>query len=87
VQAILIYRDMERNDKVSVLICNDITQRRWEVKDLTTASVGLWEPSYDKEIWRKNKVLHLFVERVEQGDAETTKAIAPQEIQVLEWKP
>ncbi|OQP63418.1 neuraminidase [Niastella vici] len=87
VQAVLIFRDAERNDKVSVLQCNDITQRRWEVKDLTTEPVGLWEPSYDTDSWKKNKVLHLFVERVEQGDAETTKAIEPQPVQVLEWKP
>jgi len=87
VQAVLIFRDQERDNKVSVLTCNDITQRRWEVKDLTTSSVGLWEPSFDKEMWKKNQVLHLFVERVEQGDAETTKAIEPQPVQVLEWKP
>lgn len=84
VQAILIFRDQERNNKVSVLQCNNITQPRWEVKDLTRETVGLWEPSFDTEIWKKSRVLHLFVERVEQGDAETTKAIEPQPVQVLE---
>lgn len=86
VQAILIYRDIERNDKVSIAVCNDINQRRWEVKDLTETSVGLWEPSYDKQIWQSKGELHLFVERVEQGDAETTRAIAPQPVQVIEYK-
>jgi hypothetical protein len=87
VQAIMVYRDVERGEKVSVATCNDIVQDKWQVKDLTNTAVGLWEPSYDKELWKKSKVLHLFVERVEQGDAETTKAIAPQPVQVLEWKP
>jgi hypothetical protein len=32
-------------------------------------------------------VLNLFVERVEQGDSETIKDIAPQPVKVLEWKP
>jgi hypothetical protein len=87
IQGILIYRDIEQNEKVSVAICNDIARGKWQVKNLTTTPVGLWEPSYDKEMWQKRKELHLFVERVEQGDAETTKAIPPQPVQVLEWKP
>ncbi|THU40959.1 neuraminidase [Niastella caeni] len=87
VQGILIYRDIEQGGQVSVAISNNITQGKWQVKDLTTTPVGLWEPSYDKELWKKKSVLHLFVERVEQGDAETTKAIPPQPVQVLEWKP
>lgn len=86
VRAILIYRDIERNDKVSVIMCNDIQQGKWEVKDLTETPVGLWEPSYDKQIWQSKGELHLFVERVEQGDGETTRAIAPQPVQVLEYK-
>ncbi|HEY1201166.1 MAG TPA: BNR repeat-containing protein [Niastella sp.] len=86
VQAILIYRDIERNDKVSIMMCNDITQRKWAVKDLTETAVGLWEPSYDKQVWQSKGELHLFVERVEQGDGETTRAIAPQPVQVLEYK-
>ena len=87
IQGILVYRDIEQNEKVSVAICNDITRGKWQVKNLTTTPVGLWEPSYDKEMWQKRKELHLFVERVEQGDAETTRAIPPQPVQVLEWKP
>jgi hypothetical protein len=86
-QGILVYRDEEQGDKVSFSVCNDIQQGKWQIKDLTTPPVGLWEPSYDKEQWKQNKVLYLFIERVEQGDAETTKAIGPQPVQVLEWKP
>jgi hypothetical protein len=86
IQAILIYRDVERNDKVSIAVCNDINQGRWAVKDLTETSVGLWEPSYDKQVWQSKGELHLFVERVEQGDGETTRAIAPQPVQVIEYK-
>jgi hypothetical protein len=87
VQGILIYRDAERGDKVSMSVCDNITQGKWQAKDLTTTPVGLWEPSYDKESWRQNKILYLFIEQVEQGDAETTRAIEPQPVQVLEWKP
>ncbi|WP_207514952.1 BNR repeat-containing protein [Longitalea luteola] len=86
VLGVLVYRDIERNEKASVAYCNDLRQGKWQVKDLSAATVGLWEPSYDKEIWRKHNVLHLFLERVEQGDGETTRAIPPQPVQVLEWK-
>ncbi len=85
VQGLLVYRDIERKEKASVAYCADITKGQWQVKDLTTFPVGLWEPSYDKEIWQKRQVLHLFIERVEQGDGETTRAIPPQPVQVLEW--
>jgi hypothetical protein len=87
VQGILVYRDVEQGERVSVAICNDIKQGQWQVRNLTDTSVGLWEPSYDKEIWKSRQVLHLFVERVEQGDGETTRVIEPQPVQVIEWKP
>lgn len=86
-QGMLIYRDEELGDKVSMSVCDDIARGKWQVKALTATPVGLWEPSYDTELWKQSKVLNLFIERVEQGDAETTKAIAPQPVQVLEWKP
>lgn len=86
VQGTLIFRDLERGEKVSIATSTDITKGNWQVKDLTTTSVGLWEPSYDKQIWQSKGELHLFVERVEQGDGETTRAIAPQPVQVLEYK-
>lgn len=86
-QGMLIYRDEELGDKVSMSVCDDIAMGKWQVKDLTATPVGLWEPSYDTELWQQSKILNLFIERVEQGDAETTKAIAPQPVQVLEWKP
>jgi hypothetical protein len=87
VQGLLVFRDIEQGDKVSVAVCSDIQKGKWLVQHLTTASVGLWEPSYDTDVWKSKNVLHLFIERVEQGDAETTKDIGPQPVQVLEWKP
>jgi hypothetical protein len=86
-QGMLIYRDEELGDKVSMSVCEDIALGKWQVKELTATPVGLWEPSYDTELWQQSKILNLFIERVEQGDAETTKAIAPQPVQVLEWEP
>jgi hypothetical protein len=49
--------------------------------------VGSWEPSYDTERWKKDRVLHLFVQRTGQGDGETLEELAPQPVYILEWKP
>ena len=87
VQALLLYRDLEQGDQVSAASCQDIMVGKWTIRTLTKESVGLWEPSYDTDLWRTNKLLHLFVQYVEQGDGETTKALAPQPVRVLEWKP
>lgn len=86
-KAYLIFRDEERNNRVSVAICNDLESGHWTVKDLTDFSVGMWEPSYDTELWKSHKVLHLYTQNVEQGDSESTKDLDDQMVYILEWKP
>jgi hypothetical protein len=68
-------------------VCDDLGRGQWQLEDLTTQSVGMWEPSYDTELWARAKVLDLFIERVGQGDAETSQDLPPQTISILEWKP
>lgn len=82
----VFFRDEERGDKVSVAISKDIDKGKWNFKDLTKTSVGLWEPTYDTELWKNKKILNLFVEHVEQGDGETTKELTGQKAAVLQWK-
>lgn len=81
----VFFRDVERGNKVSVAISNDVDKGKWRFKDLTRTSVGLWEPTYDTELWKDKKILNLFVENVEQGDGETTKDLTGQKAAVLEW--
>ncbi|TDH21343.1 neuraminidase [Segetibacter sp. 3557_3] len=85
--AALIFRDEERGSRVSVAINHDIRLPKWQIKDLSTQSVGSWEPSYDTELWKNKGVLNLFVQNVQQVDAEGVAATTPQPVQVLEWKP
>lgn len=85
--AYLLFRDAERGSKVSVGICQDLAHPQWEILDLTTASVGNWEPSYDTEQWRNAGWLHLFVQNVGQGDGEQLENLPPQMVRILEWKP
>lgn len=80
----LIFRDEERQAKVSIATCSDIKKNEWTVEDLTHTSVDQWEPSYDTELWQKKKKLHLFVQKAEQIDGEGKADIAPQAVQILE---
>lgn len=80
----LIFRDEERGAKVSMAIGNTSEKENWKVVDLTDFTVGSWEPSYDTELWKEMGVLNLFVQRVEQVDAEGKADFQAQMVNVLE---
>jgi hypothetical protein len=86
-QAFLVFRDAEREDKVSVAISNSFPDALWKVTDLTETSVGAWEPSYDTELWKSKGILNLFLQKVEQVDGEGLADSKPDTVSVLEWKP
>lgn len=80
----LLFRDEEREEKVSIAVCKDINVSDWKISDLTDFSVGSWEPSFDTELWRDKGLLHIFVQKVDQVDGEGKADIEPQKVQVLE---
>lgn len=82
----LIFRDEERGSKVSVAVNKDISLNNWHIEDLSETTVGSWEPTYDTELWKQKKQLHLFVQFTDQKDAEGKASILPQPIQVMEIK-
>ncbi|MFD2033407.1 BNR repeat-containing protein [Belliella marina] len=77
----IIYRDEERDSKVSMVYQN---KSDWTVRDLTGQSVGQWEPTYDISLWKSTKSLHLFVQKVEQIDGEGIAEGKSSPIQVVE---
>ena len=83
---IIIFRDEERGSRVTAAVNNNINFNNWQLKDLTSSSVGSWEPSYDTELWKRKNQLHLFVQYTDQKDGEGKANIAPQAVQVLEVK-
>jgi len=87
IQVLLVFRDSERADRISVATTYNPPNNTWTIKDITETSVGMWEPTYDPELWQRKKQLHLFVQTVGQGEAEGIENIAAQMISVLEWKP
>lgn len=83
----LLFRDEERGGKVSMAVCQDLNTNKWAIRDLTDFSVGSWESSFDTELWRNKKQLHIFVQKADQVDGEGKADIAPQKVQVLEVYP
>jgi hypothetical protein len=79
-----IFRDEERGSKVSVVCTDLMATGEWKVSDLTEFSVDAWEPTYDTELWKQKKELHLFVQRTRQGDGERIQETDPQPVYVLE---
>ncbi len=86
-RAIIIFRDAERGSRVSAAIATDLATDRWNIVDLENANVGMWEPSFDQNLWNRRKTLNLFVQNVDQGDGEKLESLPPQMISILEWKP
>ncbi|GHT40157.1 hypothetical protein FACS189437_05360 [Bacteroidia bacterium] len=82
-QFALIYRDEERGSKVTLAVCSDFPRNQWLIKDLTSYPVGEWEPTYDTELWKEQQLLHLFVQKVQQGDGEKNTDIEAQPIVIL----
>jgi hypothetical protein len=83
-QFFLIYRDEERDSKVSMAICDNLSVNQWQVEDLTSYSVGEWEPTFDTELWRNQQKLNLFVQKVEQGDGEKISDLESQPILIID---
>ena len=86
-KAYLVFRDVERGGKVSLSTCQDLEKGVWTVQDLTAYGVGNWEPSFDTELWKQKKQLHLFVQKAGQGDGETLEDLPAQPVTILEWQP
>ncbi len=86
-QIIMVFRDFERGGGVSAAIGYPPGYSEWEITDLDTTEVGLWEPTHDPTIWKQAQTLHLFHQHVGQGEGETLEDIPAQQISVLEWKP
>ena len=65
-------------------VCNNIENNSWQTKNLTNFSVGMWEPTYDTELWKTAGKLNLFIQNVGQGESETLENIPPQIVSILD---
>lgn len=70
--AYYIFRDAERDSRVSVAFTPELGIKDWEISDITDFSVDAWEPTFDINLWNRLQKLHIYVQRVHQGDGERT---------------
>lgn len=82
----VVFRDAELGGGISVASAASASGA-WRVSSLWAASVGQWEPTHDPIAWRDRRALHLFVQRVGQGDAEQLEPMTAQPVSILEWLP
>lgn len=84
--AILLFRDIERGSVASLAKCNNLFKNLWTVEDITKESLESWEPSYDTELWKKNRKLNIFIQKTGQGDGEKLDSMPPQPVYILNYK-
>ena len=82
---LLLFRDAERGNRVSVAHISDFSSGTFTLRDLTEQGVGAWEPSYDTELWRQRRVLHVFLQTVAQVDGEGIAQAPASMVRVLQW--
>ena len=87
----VVFRDVDRGNKISVASTANIDQDPWAFKDLTPDAYGFWEPTGDDSLWMRDKTIHLFVQNTEQMDYKDNTGAKtdanPTMVRVLEWKP
>lgn len=82
-----IFRDVERDSRVSMASRAMTGGSPWHVRDLTDYSVGAWEPSIDTRLWRERGILSIFAQASAQGDGERTTTTGPRPVRVITLCP
>jgi hypothetical protein len=60
---------------------------QFKLIDLNQENMGSWEPSYDAEGWKQDRIMSIFLQPVRQADAEGITNESAQMVSVLEWIP
>lgn len=81
----VLYRDRERDGKVTLAATFNGPDGDWEVVDLTDFDVNAWEPTIDNQLWRDRKKMHIFLQNTYQGDGERALEKGPTPVYVLEY--
>ncbi len=61
-------------------------EKDWKIIDLTSYSVGDWEPNYDLRLFELKKEVALFVQNVRQEDSEVLSSINATPVKILKLK-
>jgi hypothetical protein len=83
----VIFRDDELGGRVTRAYTASLRPPAWRFESLTEENLDRWEPTCDRALWERLGVLHLFYQRVGQGDGEQWADLPPQMVSILEWQP
>ncbi|MBN2262279.1 MAG: BNR repeat-containing protein [Prolixibacteraceae bacterium] len=84
-QITVVYRDEEHGDQLC-LVRSFFPELNWQTEVFNTGTLGRWEPSFDTELWKRHNKLHLFYQRVGQGNNETGVNLSAQKVGVIMLK-
>ncbi|MBC7783562.1 MAG: BNR-4 repeat-containing protein, partial [Burkholderiales bacterium] len=78
-RALVVFRDYQRGNVVTVAYSLSPLRNDWQMLDLTTEDLGTWEPSYDVARWKNDGILSMYYQRI--GSQTGVQA------SILEWNP
>lgn len=74
-RVLVVMRYKEVNNNIVVAISDD--RVTWETITLSSDNMGVYEPTYDAELWKRENKLHLYHQRLGTGGSNT--------VSILEW--
>jgi hypothetical protein len=83
----LVYRDEEVGNQIVLAKAKVGKKIKWQSSIVSPFPVDRWEPSFDTELMRTQNKLHLYFQKVGQGQGETTVGMVPQLVGILEIIP
>lgn len=82
----MLFRDAERNNRLSIALNGDLPAGNWQIKDILQEDLGSWEPSFDTEYWKQYRRLYIFTQRSEQEDGEGRGKLEPQPVRIVGYQ-
>lgn len=86
-KAYYIFRDFERDSKVTIAQTSDLGNAPWIFSNATDFSVDAWEPTLDITLWNTRHILNIFVQTTHQGDGERTASTSQDATPVYVLQP
>lgn len=85
-QVHVIFRDAERDNKVSVASNSHPFSEAWQIKDYSENGYNAWEPTLDPHLWKSQQQLSLLLQKNTQVDGEGLSERASAPVQVLDLR-
>ncbi|WP_258098572.1 BNR repeat-containing protein [Marinoscillum pacificum] len=83
---LVIFRDAERDNKVSLALNQLPFNKDWSITDYSTAGYDAWEPTLDPWLWKNQQVISLFIQKTTQVDGEGLSDKKSAEVEVFDLR-